>query len=99
MRVLRQGQQEKLQKPLALLCVVGLLWVMRFRSLCEIAARFAGQLDRLHHCVSCSRPRARDLTSSASKVAFSAGEVGPARSAGVVFARGQSFRLSDLRSS
>lgn len=51
----------KPQQPQALLYLAGLLWIIRFRSLREIAARFAGPLDRLHHFVSCSTPCARDL--------------------------------------
>jgi len=51
----------KPQQPQALLYLAGLLWIIRFRSLREIAARFDRPLDRLHHFVSCSTPCARDL--------------------------------------
>src|SRR3989442_14051257 len=52
----------KPQQPQALLYLAGLLWIIRFRSLREIAARFtANGLDRLQHFVSCSTPCARDL--------------------------------------
>jgi SRSO17 transposase len=46
----------------ALIYLAGLLWIIRFRSLREIAARFdANNLDRLHHFVSCSALCARHL--------------------------------------
>jgi hypothetical protein len=49
------------QRP-ALIYLVGLLWIIRFRSLREIAARFdANRLDRLQHFLSCSTLCARDL--------------------------------------
>jgi SRSO17 transposase len=52
----------KPQQPQLLIYLAGLLWIIRFRSLREIAARFGGaHLDRLHHFVSCSTPCARDL--------------------------------------
>jgi SRSO17 transposase len=52
----------KPQQPQALLYWVGLLWIIRFRSLRAIAASFAsGGLDRLQHFLSCSTPCARDL--------------------------------------
>lgn len=51
----------KPQQPQALLYLAGLLWIIRFRSLREIAAHFAASLDRLHHFLSCSTPCARAL--------------------------------------
>jgi SRSO17 transposase len=51
----------KPQIPQALLYLAGLLWIIRFRSLREIAARFAASLDRLQHFLSCSTPCARAL--------------------------------------
>jgi hypothetical protein len=42
--------------------LAGLLWIIRFRSLREMAARFdANNLDRLQHFLSCSALCARDL--------------------------------------
>jgi SRSO17 transposase len=52
----------KPQQHPALLYLVGLLWIIRFRSIREIAARFdSGHSDRLQHFVSCSSLRARNL--------------------------------------
>jgi SRSO17 transposase len=52
----------KPQQPQALLYLAGLLWIIRFRSLREIAAHFApNRLDRLQHFLSCSPSCARDL--------------------------------------
>jgi len=51
----------KPQQPQALIYLVGLLWIIRFRSLREIASRYGGSLDRLQHFVSCSTPCARAL--------------------------------------
>lgn len=51
----------KPQQPQALLYLAGLLYLIRFRSLREIAARFAASLDRLQHFLSCSTPCARAL--------------------------------------
>jgi SRSO17 transposase len=51
----------KPQQPQALLYLAGLLWIIRFRSLREIAARFNASLDRLQHFLSCSTPCARAL--------------------------------------
>jgi len=51
----------KPQQPQALMYLAGLLWIIRFRSLREIATRCGGSLDRLHHFVSCSTPCARLL--------------------------------------
>ncbi|MCX7887855.1 MAG: transposase, partial [Verrucomicrobiae bacterium] len=51
----------KPQRPQALVYLAGLLWIIRFRSLRETAARFAARLDRLQHFLSCSASCARTL--------------------------------------
>jgi len=51
----------KPQRPQALVYLAGLLWIIRFRSLREIAAHFAASLDRLQHFLSCSASCARTL--------------------------------------
>jgi SRSO17 transposase len=52
----------KPQQLPALIYLVGLLWIIRFRSLREIAARFGGGgFDRLQHFLSYSALCARDL--------------------------------------